>query len=117
MSPLRSRPRINSVSSTASSDSVLSTTSSIDSDDDQVNTRIYPYWEKYRSVIDKRGFRLNTYRDVKQFYERNWDQCDLDELDTQCYDHEYKRACRGDNEDALCRDAGLVSSCPITVRG
>ncbi|OBZ75149.1 Sperm motility kinase W, partial [Grifola frondosa] len=52
----------------------LSSSSSTSSfDEDVVNVRMTPYWCAYRGVIEGRGFRLDTFGDVKQYYERNWE--------------------------------------------
>ncbi|KAJ6596924.1 kinase-like domain-containing protein [Mycena vulgaris] len=67
-------------------------------DDDEVNSRVRPYWPSYRSTLKLRGFHLDTVEDVKAFY-------------TSCSDGgipEYflvKHS--GDVNDALCPDAGL----------
>lgn len=80
-------------------------------DEDELNTRLTPHWPSYRAAIEARGFRLDTYRDVKQFYERYWEGRRLEDIDE--LKHRigggYQRACNAqENEDALCRDAGLV---------
>jgi len=104
-------------------------------DDDDYNRRVVgPCWEAHRRLLERRGFRLDTYRDVKLFYERYWANAD----DHRCSDSYsrgcrncnvndnhlrlpkpdvglaagYIRACRGgregrEGEDGLCRDAGL----------
>lgn len=47
--------------------STASSESSFDDEDDEddVNVRVYPDWCLYRNVIESRGFRLDTRRDVK----------------------------------------------------
>ncbi|KLO13524.1 hypothetical protein SCHPADRAFT_904108 [Schizopora paradoxa] len=85
-------------------------------DDEDYNKRVKaPCWEAHRRLLERRGFRLDTYRDVKSFYERYW----ADKDDHRCSDTYsrscpagYMRACRGgregrEGEDGLCRDAGL----------
>lgn len=70
-----------------------------------------PYWCAYRSIIEARGFRLDTYRDVKQWYHDYW-AAQASEGRTVSQDLPgYLRACRGKDENDLCRDAGLVSTC------
>jgi hypothetical protein len=70
-------------------------------DEEEVNQRIFPFWPKYRSLINSRGFRLDTVRDVREFY------------------NEYRRLGRAPRpipagidremgDDALCPDEGLV---------
>jgi len=101
-------------------------------DEDDYNKRVVgPCWEAHRRLLERRGFRLDTYRDVKSFYERYWANADdhrcSDVYSRGCrncnanVDHlrlpkpevglaaGYVRACRGgrEGEDGLCRDAGL----------
>ncbi|KAF8921254.1 kinase-like domain-containing protein [Mucidula mucida] len=45
-----------------------SPTSSQEEDDSEWNTRRRPHWPAYRTVFLRRGFRLDTVRDVKQYY-------------------------------------------------
>lgn len=103
------RPRITSFSSVSSSDysEQQSSTSSID--EDNANLRIEPYWENYSALFKKRGFRLETSQDAKRYYERMFQGPVPDSPSYVCYKMEYARAC-GSNPDALCKDAGLVSS-------
>ncbi|KAF9464732.1 kinase-like domain-containing protein [Collybia nuda] len=74
-------------------------------DEDEVNRRITPCWQSYRNVLKARGFRLDTVRDVKEFYKLR--------SETQPFDHinspvsGYLRACEKTDDDALCPDAGL----------
>lgn len=107
LKPMRSR--MSSISSTSSYSSSSST--SLDEDDeDEVNARVSPCWEKYRSILECRGIRLDTFRDVKQYYERNWANNGIaPDLFNTCHKNGYIRACRGPNPDALCKDVGLVS--------
>ena len=109
--PMRLRQ---SSSSSSSSDCRMSDCSSSSSassvDEDEINTRVYPCWQEYRGLILRYGYRLDTYRDVKEFYENYWKSRRVDTRETlKCKG--YLRACAGSrsNEDALCRDAGLVS--------
>ena len=79
-------------------------------DDDTLNTKITPCWLKYRCLIETHGYRLDTYRDVREFYEHYWErirskgECDYDYV--HCGEG-YLRACNGFDDD-LCKDAGLV---------
>lgn len=112
-------------------------------DDEDYNTRVKaPCWEAHRRLLERRGFRLDTYRDVKSFYERYWadagDHRCSDTYSRGCRNRDanedhlrlpkpdiglaagYMRACRGgregrEGEDGLCRDAGLVSLFLATV--
>lgn len=88
--------------SDASSDS--SSTSSLE-DEDEVNARCTPNWEFHRSTLLQHDFHLDTVKDVKQFYERYWSSGGMKKPVA-----EYSRACAFDNEDALCKDPGLVSA-------
>lgn len=104
------RPRMSSISSSSSLSSSSSTSSLDEDDEDEVNIRTSPCWERYRSTLERRGVKLDTYRDVKQYYERNWaDNGVIPDLFDTCHKNGYLRACRGANPDALCKDAGLVS--------
>ncbi|KAI0721006.1 kinase-like domain-containing protein [Cerioporus squamosus] len=76
-------------------------------DEEAVNGRISPYWCAYRSTIGARGFRLDTYRDVKQWYHDYW-ATQASEGGAVNQDLAgYLRACRGQDENELCKDAGL----------
>ena len=81
-----------------------STQSSVD--EDEVNCRVIPYWSKYRDILQTRGFRLDTFRDVKEFYHRYSEGQTRNPL---LPNHVLSRSrmC-GDDDDNLCPDAGLV---------
>ncbi|KAF4576591.1 non-specific serine/threonine protein kinase [Pleurotus pulmonarius] len=75
-----------------------STKSSID--EDEVNRRVRPCWNRYRRLLESKGFHLETFRDVKSFYE--------------CVPDYQMPAAPGHmpihtrmDEDALCPDPGL----------
>lgn len=85
---------------TDSSNSTTSSESLFDEDD--VNVRVYPDWAKYRHTIERGAYRLDTCRDVREHYEK---YCPA-KRDASGY----LRACGDSDDDALCRDAGLVSS-------
>lgn len=72
-------------------------------DEDDVNRRIAPHWPSYRHTLKLRGFRLDTVRDVKEFYKH------LSQTDSVILNTGYLRACESPDDDALCPDAGLVS--------
>jgi len=97
-------------------ESLASSTSSSASsiDEDEVNARVSPDWEKYRSPIESRGFRLDTVRDVKEHYRRHCSNTDKREL--HAYLSGYHRALARNDEDALCKDDGLVSHTSCQVR-
>ncbi|KAI5123366.1 hypothetical protein M0805_001787 [Coniferiporia weirii] len=100
------RPRISSISSSSSSDSFPSTSSASSLDEDDLNVRITPCWENYRSLLERLGLRLDTSRDVKQYYERVFGGPIPNTPANVCHREGYARACRA-NPDALCKDAGL----------
>ena len=52
--------------------SPASSTSSFDEED--VNVRMAPNWCTYRHLLEIRGVRLDTCRDVKQWYQDYWDR-------------------------------------------
>lgn len=89
------------------SESLPSTQSSID--EDEVNRRITPYWPKFRSLIECRGFRLDTFRDVREFYDRYSEGQILHQLDSKKHIPGYPPTSGDHDDNALCRDAGLVS--------
>lgn len=83
-------------------DSSLHSPTSSDSsfDEEEVNRRITPRWQSYGKILKAQGFRLDTVRDVKEFYKRCSESRPLG----------YLRACENADDDALCPDAGLVST-------
>ncbi|GLB34926.1 putative protein kinase [Lyophyllum shimeji] len=73
-------------------------------DEDEVNRRITPHWPSYRNVFKLRGFRLETVRDVKEFYKH----CMQDDgTDPTISNSGYLRVCESQDDDALCPDAGM----------
>ncbi|KAF8238639.1 hypothetical protein L208DRAFT_1387335 [Tricholoma matsutake] len=75
-------------------------------DDEDVNRRITPYWPAYNDTFLLRGFRLDTVRDVKQFY--NSGSCTTHSLQTASAIPGYLiRAYDCSDNDALCPDPGL----------
>jgi len=73
-------------------------------DDDEANRRIAPHWPSYKDFLLLRGFRLDTVRDVKEFYSAGY--CKANSLEPPIPG--YLRACECSDDDALCPDAGLV---------
>jgi hypothetical protein len=68
-------------------------------DDEEINCKVMPDWSMYRNILQSRGFRLDTVRDVKNYYERSCHRvCDS------TMRHFLSIA----PDDALCPDAGLV---------
>ena len=91
--------------SSGSSDS-SSSQSSIDQD--EVNSRVAPDWSRYRDLLESSGFQLDTYRDVRKLYEMSpWFRSLSQDLSDDIPSG-YSRVCRDYEEDALCRDEGLV---------
>ncbi|KAF7294917.1 Protein kinase domain-containing protein [Mycena indigotica] len=71
--------------------------SDLEEDDDEViNARVYPCWLAYSAVLEQRGFRLDTVKEVRDSY-------------SEIPDH-FLRKHAGDREDALCPDAGLCDN-------
>ncbi|KAA1471136.1 hypothetical protein DENSPDRAFT_776046 [Dentipellis sp. KUC8613] len=83
-------------------DSVLSSSSS--EDEDSLNIRVSPNWERYRGLFEDHGFHLDTVGDVKRFYEAYWERC-APGSDRQSAG--YTRACGFRDDKALCKDPGL----------
>ncbi|EGN95944.1 hypothetical protein SERLA73DRAFT_59776 [Serpula lacrymans var. lacrymans S7.3] len=85
------------------SSSTSSSNSSIDEED--INSRISPTWEKYRCLLHRRGFGLETIRDVKEYH-----QCPGKGVETHYNDYysRYKRVSSSSDDSALCKDRGLV---------
>ena len=84
-----------------------SSDSSVDSD--QFNARLSPSWSKYRDLILSRGYRLDTVRDVREYYLRyrvDAGTCIVDHFG-------YLRAHLTSDDSALCKDPGLVWRDPI----
>ncbi|KAG1756734.1 kinase-like domain-containing protein, partial [Suillus paluster] len=77
-------------------------------DEDEVNARVSPDWAKHRCHIERRGFRLDTVRDVKDYYQHHCSNIEKREL--HAYLSGYYRALARTDEDALCKDAGLRES-------
>lgn len=96
-------------------ESLLSSASSTASlDDDDVNSRKAPNWCAYRHLLDRRGYRLDTCRDVKQWYQKYWEGMLAQGYDVTRDLPGYTRACSIKDENELCKDAGLVSPCCLT---
>ncbi|KAH9952227.1 kinase-like domain-containing protein [Amylocystis lapponica] len=89
------------------SDSEESSTSSSSFDEEEVNRRMRPTWCRYRDVIGHRGFRLDTCRDVKEFYRQYLQNTTLEGKGSLLDLPGYARARTLTDENALCRDAGL----------
>ncbi len=90
-------------------ESLLSPCSSTTSfDEDDANVRVAPNWCAYRCLIGSRGFRLDTCGDVKQWYQEYWESLSSQGHNVTKDLPGYKRACSINDENELCKDAGLV---------
>ncbi|KAI0065361.1 hypothetical protein BV25DRAFT_1821753 [Artomyces pyxidatus] len=81
-----------------------SSSSSLSVDDSQLNHRLSPNWERYRNILEYRGFHLDTVNDVKLFYESRRQVASSSVLQDPWG---YSRACALSEGNALCRDPGL----------
>ncbi|KAI0748214.1 kinase-like domain-containing protein [Daedaleopsis nitida] len=89
------------------SDDDGSCTSDSSVDEEYVNRRLAPNWCSYRTLVETRGFRLDTCKDVKQWYQDYWArQVSEGRIVTKDLPG-YLRACRFQDENELCRDDGL----------
>lgn len=89
------------MSSAWDSDDELSCSSESSFDEDDVNHRVRPHWPSYLSLFKMYGIRLDTLRDVKEYYhKRGPDHIPASLL------HSLLSGCVDD--DALCPDYGLV---------
>jgi len=82
-----------------------SPSSSVDEED--FNGRVYPDWQHYRPLMTHRGYRLDTVRDVRLYYEQYWAS-----LAQQPSQAKFRSTCKGyprseEADDDLCRDRGL----------
>ena len=102
--PYRLETKLAEDSSDESLESPTSSDSSESDDDEDVNRRFRPYWPKYQNAFRSRGFRLETVRDVKNYY-RQKGASSLDMLRSQ---QQLSGGVDFGDDDALCPDAGLV---------
>ncbi|KAG6900868.1 hypothetical protein C0993_009986 [Termitomyces sp. T159_Od127] len=73
-------------------------------DEDEVNRRLAPHWASYQNIFKIRGFRLDTVRDVKDFYNKNLPHHGPEPSASHAG---YLRLCESKDDNALCPDAGL----------
>lgn len=78
-------------------------------DEDEVNQRVTPNWSSYRTLFRNRGFRLDTVRDVKEYYHRYVQKASPDPIYPEQFPG-FLRACQYNNDDDLCPDAGLPNN-------
>lgn len=96
---------MNNIAHTFTPESDSSSSSSSDEeDDDELQVRLIPCWNYYRSLLEKHGFRLETVRDVRAFYDQLCQQKNID-----CHAFPGYIRTRGATDDnEILRDAGLV---------
>ncbi|KAI0054101.1 hypothetical protein FA95DRAFT_1480565 [Auriscalpium vulgare] len=79
--------------------SPTSPASSASDDDDDVNYRLTPNWDRYRGLLERCGFHLDTVNDVKRFYEHRMEDS------PRPFGYYHERLFR--DGTALCKDPGL----------
>jgi len=72
-------------------------------DEDEMNCRMKPFWPKYQATFKQRGFQLETFKDVKLFYNQMNHNAPSNCLTSQKNFHQDIQ-----DDDSLCPDAGLV---------
>lgn len=80
-------------------------------DDGSSDFRVSPEWSRYGPIIERRGYRLETVRDVRAFYERLAAQgCQgLPSQHVSVPQHWIGYPQNAEDENDLCKDRGLVS--------
>lgn len=76
-------------------------------DDHVENPRLSPDWNAYRNILYTRGYSLLTFRDIKLCQQKVWEGRRLQSLDHPKSSRHHPQQMPLD-ENALCRDAGLV---------
>lgn len=72
-----------------------------------MNCRIKPFWPKYQATFKRRGFQLDTLKDVKLFYNQR-----SQDTPSNCFVSQKNLHTTQDDDDSLCPDAGLVCASP-----
>lgn len=74
-------------------------------DEDEVNCRLKPFWPKYQATFKRRGFQLDTLKDVKLFYTQR-----SQDTPSNCFvfQKNFHQDTTLEDDDSLCPDAGLV---------
>jgi hypothetical protein len=69
-----------------------------------------PFWPKYQATFKRRGFRLDTFKDVKLFYNQD--------TPSNCFVFQKRnhQDTTQDDDDSLCPDAGLVCASSHSVK-
>ena len=82
-----------------------SSCSSSSVDEDEMNCRMKPFWPKYQATFKRRGFQLDTLKDVKLFYKQR-----SQDTPSNCFvsQKSFHQDTAQDDDDSLCPDAGLV---------
>ena len=74
-------------------------------DEDEMNCRMKPFWPKYQATFKRRGFKLDTLKDVKMLYNQRSQDTPNDCFVSQ---KDFHQDTIQDDDDSLCPDAGLV---------
>jgi hypothetical protein len=74
-------------------------------DEDEMNCRMKPFWPKYQATFKRRGFQLDTLKDVKLFYNQRSQDTSINFFVPQKH---FRQDTTQDDDDSLCPDAGLV---------
>lgn len=116
--PFLQHPEVFISESSDTEEPPVSPTSSDSSfDEDEVNRRVTPFWPKYRYVLRARGYRLETVKDVKVYYNQKLQRSasDSSRWDSSFYSNQPDF----DDDDALCPDArdseSILTSCSHTA--
>lgn len=93
------------------SDSLETSSTCSDSlfDEEDVNYRIKPFWPKYRSLFQSRGYELDTVRDARAYY-RRFEKSSADFLFHYSISSVLCSEEGSPTDNDLCPDAGLVSA-------
>ncbi|KZT26367.1 hypothetical protein NEOLEDRAFT_1063544 [Neolentinus lepideus HHB14362 ss-1] len=89
------------------SESLSSPGTSRSFDEDEINTRLSPYWPKYQVLLECKGIHLDTYGDVQEFYKQHCVGQKPENLHEITCQAGYINAFRCNDSDALCHDPGL----------
>ena len=73
-------------------------------DEDEMNCRMKPFWPKYQPTFKRRGFQLDTLKDVKLLYNQRSEDTSSNRFVSQNFHQDTTQ----DDDDSLCPDAGLV---------
>ena len=74
-------------------------------DEDEMNCRMKPFWPKYQATFKRRGFQLDTLKDVKLFYNQRSQDTPSNFF---VFQEDFHQDTTQEDDDSLCPDAGLV---------